>query len=219
MLLFHVKLGQRVGFEHASIPHITLAARLHDIAHLHPVNPPSASIRLQTDVRVLCSAHAIATAKDAIATAFEKTAFNIAGMQGSTPSHMSTHTLTWKRLIALSLGTVRAQLAQRMKAVWPRPFLFLPPLRLFLVILHRATCQQQAISSHHDAPPLRTCSLLHNSTKTPGNVQHTTACSYSTLICATGKREACVQPPQLLHHSSSPHEVPMPKPPSDCTDV
>ena len=46
--------------------------------------------------------------------------------------------ITWKRLIALSFGTLRAQLAQRMKGVWPRPDLFLPPLRLFLVILQEA---------------------------------------------------------------------------------
>ena len=41
---------------------------------------------------------------------------------------------TWKRLIALSFGTHRAQFVQRMIGVWPRPFLLRPLLRLFFVI-------------------------------------------------------------------------------------
>ena len=41
--------------------------------------------------------------------------------------------LTVKRLIALSLGTQREQLEQRMKETLPRPFLLRPPFRLFLV--------------------------------------------------------------------------------------
>lgn len=44
------------------------------------------------------------------------------------------HTLTWKRLMALSLGTQRAQFEQRMAQVWPRPCLLRPPFLLFLVI-------------------------------------------------------------------------------------
>jgi len=38
-------------------------------------------------------------------------------------------------LMALSLGTQREQLEQRMKVTWPRPFLLRPPFLLFLVIL------------------------------------------------------------------------------------
>lgn len=36
---------------------------------------------------------------------------------------------TWKRLMALSLGTQRQQLEQRTMAVWPRPCLERPLLR------------------------------------------------------------------------------------------
>eukprot|EP00429_Kryptoperidinium_foliaceum_P066607 CAMPEP_0176056684 /NCGR_PEP_ID=MMETSP0120_2-20121206/28229_1 /TAXON_ID=160619 /ORGANISM="Kryptoperidinium foliaceum, Strain CCMP 1326" /LENGTH=62 /DNA_ID=CAMNT_0017390191 /DNA_START=271 /DNA_END=456 /DNA_ORIENTATION=- len=38
---------------------------------------------------------------------------------------------TWKRLMALSLGTHREQLQQRTMAVWPRPCLERPLLRRF----------------------------------------------------------------------------------------
>jgi len=46
---------------------------------------------------------------------------------------LSTMFLTVKRLIALSLGTQREQLEQRMKLTLPRPFLLRPPFLLFLV--------------------------------------------------------------------------------------
>jgi hypothetical protein len=45
----------------------------------------------------------------------------------------STMFLMTNRLIALSLGTHRAQLEQRTAGVCPRPFLLRPPDRLFLV--------------------------------------------------------------------------------------
>ena len=46
---------------------------------------------------------------------------------------LSTIFLTVKRLIALSFGTQREQLEQRMKVTWPRPFLLRPPFLLFFV--------------------------------------------------------------------------------------
>ena len=46
---------------------------------------------------------------------------------------LSTIFLTVKRLIALSFGTQREQLEQRMKVTWPRPFLLRPPFLLYFV--------------------------------------------------------------------------------------
>jgi hypothetical protein len=46
---------------------------------------------------------------------------------------LSTMFLTVNRLMALSLGTQREQLEQRMKLTLPRPFLLRPPFLLFLV--------------------------------------------------------------------------------------
>ena len=46
---------------------------------------------------------------------------------------LSTIFLTVKRLIALSFGTQREQLEQRMNVTWPRPFLLRPPFLLFFV--------------------------------------------------------------------------------------
>jgi hypothetical protein len=45
----------------------------------------------------------------------------------------STMLRTVNRLMALSLGTARAQFEQRTKLTWPRPFLLRPPFLLFLV--------------------------------------------------------------------------------------
>ena len=63
--------------------------------------------------------------------------------------HFTCSPHTWKRFTALSLGTERAQLEQRMNGVWPRPFLFLPPLRLFLVILLATEGEEETGRGEH----------------------------------------------------------------------
>lgn len=58
---------------------------------------------------------------------------NMEASEMSRTAALSTMFLTVNLLMALSLGTHRAQLLQRSGFTWPRFFLFRPPFRLFLV--------------------------------------------------------------------------------------
>jgi hypothetical protein len=69
--------------------------------------------------------------------------------------------LTVKRLIALSLGTQREQLEQRMKVTLPRPFRLRPPFLLFFVYTEIKSRVSMKIVIHE----LRRASVSNDSMK------------------------------------------------------